>query len=194
MVSIIIIALGILFFYWVLKIGGFLDNKKSQPQQQSRPTLTYSSRTIRDTPKPRVKEAVVKTLDLPDDNKTGIFESKIAGISLRCTEADKGIFHGIIYNEDNNPYNSKAMAIVSLNKKLIGYIPENELKDYYDWCNGIPVTCVGFIKSFVNERGAQIVFGKVYAIKPCNTNFVESVTCELDEEIERNEHLSTSRV
>ena len=194
MAAFIIIIGSLLFFYWMLKIGGLLDNNKKKEELPSRPTPKYSSNTIRDTPKPKQKEIIVRTLDMPDDEEDGIYESKIAGITLRCTEADKGIFNGIIYNEEDNPYNNNAMAIVSMNKKLIGYIPEDELEDYLDWSNGLPVTCVGFIKSFVNDEGKKILFGRVMAIKPCNTKFVESTTLELEEEIRLNECLSPSRV
>ncbi len=194
MAAFIIIIGSLLFFYWMLKIGGLLDNNKKKEELPSRPTPKYSSNTIRDTPKPKQKEIIVRTLDMPDDEEDGIYESKIAGITLRCTEADKGIFNGIIYNEEDNPYNNNAMAIVSMKKKLIGYIPEDELKDYWYWSNGLPVTCVGFIKSFINDEGKKILFGRVMAIKPCNTKFVESTTLELEEEIRLNESLSPSRV
>lgn len=194
MVALVIIAIAIVFFYFMLSIGGFLGSNNEQPKKPSRPIPTYSPHTVRDIPKPQQKEILVKTLDLPDDYEDGTYESKIAGISLRCTEADKGIFNGIIYNEEDNPYNSNAMAIVSMKKKLIGYIPESELNDYYDWSNGLPVTCVGFIKSFVNEDGKKILFGRVTAIKPCNSKFVSATTLEIEEEIRLNEFLSPSRV
>ena len=191
---IIIIICSLLFFYWILKTTGLLDTSKKKEQRRYKAKPTYSSKTIRDIPKPKQKEIIVQTLDLPDDEENGVYESKIAGVTLRCTEADKGVFHGIIYNEKDNPYNNNAMAVVSNNKKLIGYIPDNELKDYWYWSNGLPVTCVGFIKSFVNAEGKKILYGKVYAIKPCNTKFVKSKICELDEEIERSHFLSFSRV
>lgn len=192
MAAFIIIIGSFLFFYWLLKISGILDNNKKQEERRYKEKPTYSSKTIRDTPKQ--KEIIVQTLDLPDDYEDGTYESKIAGVSLRCTEADKGIFNGIIYNEEDNPYNSNAMAIVSMKKKLIGYIPESELNDYYDWSNGLPVTCVGFIKSFVNEYGKKILFGRVTAIKPCNSKFVSATTLEIEEDIRLSEHLSPSRI
>ena len=195
MAAFIIIVCTLIFFYWMLKIGGFLDNNnKKQEERRYKSKPTYSSKTIRDIPKPKQKEIIVQTLDLPDDEEEGIYESKIAGVTLRCTEADKGIFHGIIYNEEDNPYNNNAMAIISMKKKLIGYQPDNEINKYWNWSKGLPVTCVGFIKSFVNDEGKKILYGKVYAIKPCNTKFVKSKICELDEEIEKSHFLSFSRV
>lgn len=194
MAAFVIIVIAFLFFYWMLKISGLLDSNKKQEEKPSRPIPKYSPNTIRDIPKPKQKEIIVKTLDLPDDHEDGIYESKIAGISLHCTDSDKGIFNGVIYNEVDNPYNNNAMAIVSMKKKLIGYIPENELKDYWYWSNGLPVTCVGFIKSFVNEEGKKILFGRVTAIKPCNSKFVASTTLDIEEEIRLNEYLSPSRI
>ena len=194
MIPCLIIVFSLLFFYWMLKVGGLLDNNKGKEEKRFKAKPTYSEKTIRDTPKPKQKEIIVRTLDLPDDYEDGIYETNIAGVTFRCTVGDKGIFHGVIYNEENNPYNKNAMAIVSMKKKLLGYIPDNELDDYWDWSNGQPVTCVGFIKSFVNDENKRILFGRVYAIKPCNSNFVDSTTCELEEDIERSEHLSLSRV
>lgn len=196
MIPCLIIVFSFLFFYWALKSAGLLNNnnnkKKEERRFKSKPT--YSEKTIRDTPKPKQKEIIVQTLDLPDDYLNGVYESKIAGVSYNCKEADKGIFHGIIYNEKNNPSNNNAMAIVSMKKKLIGYIPENELNKYWHWSNGRPVTCVGFIKSFVNDEGKKILFGRVTAIKPCNSKFVSASTLEIEEDIRLNEHLSFSRV
>ena len=194
MAAFIIIIGSFLFFYWLLKISGILDNNKKQEERRYKSKPTYSSKTIRDIPKPTQTEIVVKTLDVPDDYKNGTYESKISGITMHCTESDKGIFNGIIYNESNNPYNPKAMAIVSMKKKLIGYIPDSELNNYYKWNDGRPVTCVGFIKSFVNENGKNILFGRVTAIKPCNSKFVSSTTLEIEEDIRLSEHLSPSRI
>lgn len=193
----LIITILIFAALWAIIKATITPNPQSKKQLTSRSTLSYSPHTIRSTPKPqptKQKEIVVKTLDIPDDNEEGVYESKIAGITFHCKQSDKGIFHGVIYNEANNPYNSKAMAIVSMNKKLIGYIPEDELDDYYDWNNGLPVTCVGFIKPFTNDKGREIVFGRVYSIKPCNSKFVESTTVEIEEDIRLSEYLSFSHV
>lgn len=177
----------------MIKLGGLIDgnNNKKQP---SKSALKYSPYTIRDTPSPTQVAIEVRTLDLPDDEEDGIYESKIAGITMRCTEADKGIFKGVIYNESNNPYNKKAMAIVSMNQKMLGYIPNDDLDEYYEWSNGKPVTCVGFINTFVTSEGNQRLYGKVFAIKPCNTNFVQTMTSALIEDIQSSEDLQNSRV
>lgn len=177
MVAIIIITISILFFYFMLKIGGLLDSKSEKPQQPSRPTPRYSSHTIRDTPKPKQQEIVVRNLNIPDDNENGTYVTKIAGITHHCDETDQGIFKGIIFNESNNPYNPDAMAIASAeSNKIVGYIPNDELKKYNRWCNFNNCPCVGFIKSFTNEEGKYILYGRVTAIKPCNENFIKEQT------------------
>lgn len=188
MAAIIIITISILIFYFMLKIGGLLDSKTEKPQQPSRPTPRYSSHTIRDTPKPKQQEIVVRNLNIPDDNEDGTFETRIAGISFHCDETDQGIFKGIVFNESNNPSNPNAMAIASAqSNKIVGYIPNDELKEYSRWCNYKNCPCVGFIKQFTNEENKEILFGRVVAIKPCNESFVKKTTKEEIECIEENE-------
>lgn len=172
MVVIFILIFVCVFFFLLAKKGLFLDNSYQTKQT----------------------EVEVRTLDIPDDEEEGIYESKIAGITMRCTDADKGIFQGIIYNESNNPYNKKAMAIVSMNQNMLGYIPNNDLDDYYEWCDGKPVTCVGFINTFETREGNRRLYGKVYAIKPCNINFIQTMTSALIDDIQSSEDLQNSRV
>lgn len=138
--------------------------------------------------KPKQKEIIVRTLNIPDDDKDGTFETRIAGITFHCDETDQGIFKGIIFNESNNPSNPNAMAIASAqSNKIVGYIPNDELKEYSRWCNYKNFPCVGFIKQFTNYQGKDILFGRVVAIKPCNETFVNKVTAEEIECIEENE-------
>lgn len=183
-----IILIVFFAFYFLIKVLNSLGQDGEQPKQSPRPKQHNQRQSSTQ------REIIVRTLDLPDDYEDGTFETNIAGITFHCTEADKGIFNGVIFNEYDNSYNPNAMAIVSNKKKLIGYIPEAELDDYYDWCNGLPVTCVGFIKSYKNADGNKILFGSVTAIKPCNKTFVESITADTEEEIRQNEHLSQSRI
>ena len=193
MTALVIIAIAIVFFYWMLSVGGFLDNKDKQPKKPSRPSPTYSPHTIRDIPKPQTKkqkEIIVRMLNIQDDNEDGTFETKIAGITFHCDETDQGIFKGIIFNENNNPNNPNAMAIASAqSNKIVGYIPNDELKEYSRWCNYKNVSCVGFIKQFTNYEGKNILFGRVVAIKPCNEEFVKRVMAEEIECIEENEEM-----
>lgn len=187
----IIIIGSFLFFYWLLKIGGLLDNNnKKQEERRYKSKPTYSSKTIRDIPKPQQKEIVVRTLDIPDDNINGTYTTKIAGITHHCDETDQGIFQGIIYLETDNPHNPNAMAIASVqSRKIVGYIPNNELSKYSRWCNFNNCPCVGFIRQFTNEKGEDILFGRVTSIKPCNADFVKNKTNETIVWIETTERM-----
>lgn len=168
---------------WLLIKNSIGTNNISQPDKEQ-DTL------IRDVPKPKQKEIIVRTLNIPDDYEDGTFETRIAGITFHCDETDQGIFKGIIFNESNNPNNPNAMAITSAqSNKIVGYIPNDELKEYSRWCNYKNCPCVGFIKQFTNEQGKDILFGRVVAIKPCNESFVNKVTADEIECIEENEEM-----
>lgn len=195
MAAFIIIAIAVLFFYFVLKIGGFMDSNDNYPQQSNQPFPTYSPHTIRDIPKPNQKEIIVRTLDIPDDDINGTYVTKIAGITHHCDKKDQGIFQGIIYLDSDNPHTPNAMAIASAeSRKIVGYIPENELYKYSRWCNYNNCPCVGFIKQFTNETGKKILFGRVTAIKPCNADFVKNKTTETIVWIETTENMRYSKL
>lgn len=68
---------------------------------------------------------------------------------------------GYIRAEPDNPYDKNAIAIYRNDKKLLGYIPKDEVEDFRKWSgNKEEVPCVGFIKA-----GDEVpVFGKVKAI------------------------------
>lgn len=191
----ILIVIAILFVMVYYLVSSDKKNESSAKQQQTfKSNPTYSPNTIRDTPKPKQKEIIVKTLDLPDDEEDGIYIFNIAGITYHCNLSDQGIFNGIIYNESTNKYNPEAMAIVSMNKKLLGYVSEDELDDYLIWCDEKPVTCVGYISTFINDYGKKTLYGKVFAIKPCNSEFVKKTTQNIINEIKESENLTFSKV
>lgn len=191
----LIITIFIFAVLWAIIKSAITPTTQPKKQQISRPTPTYSPHTIRSTPKPtKEREIIVRTLDIPDDEEDGIYESKIAGITKYCKPADEGVFYGVIYNEYENPYDHKAMAIVSMNKKTIGYIPNDVLYDYRSWSKSQPFPCVGFIKRFTNDRGENIVFGRVYAIKPCNADFVKRMNKAYYEDLQEDECIGISRV
>lgn len=168
---------------WLLIKNSIGTNNVTQPNKEQ-------DTPISDVPKPKQKEIIVRTLNIPDDYEDGTFETRIAGITFHCDETDQGIFKGIIFNESNNPNNPNSMAIASAqSNKIVGYIPNDELKEYSRWCNYKNFPCVGFIKLFTNEKGKDILFGRVVSIKPCNESFVNKVTADEIECIEENEEM-----
>jgi len=70
----------------------------------------------------------------------------IAGLEHHCSKKDVGWFTGKIFNEADNPYDKKAMAIGCIqSKKIIGYVPSAILTEYRKWCGRKDCRCVGYI-------------------------------------------------
>ena len=128
------------------------------------------------TSKPKQVELVVETLDIPDDYIRGTYDCKIAGITHYCNISNCCVFHGIVYHDSANAYNPNAMAIVTMNKRLVGYIPNNLLDEYWRWSNGKPFSCIGVIAPWKSQNS---IYAEITAIKPCNESFVEKMTDEL---------------
>lgn len=64
------------------------------------------------------------------------FSSNIAGIKHYCSPEDEGKYKGYIKAEENNPYDSNALALYTDTGKLIGYIPEDENINFRIWSKG----------------------------------------------------------
>ena len=64
------------------------------------------------------------------------FYSNIAGVEHYCTEKDEGNYDGYIKAEENNQYDSNAIAVYTNNGKLIGYIPKDENINFRIWSKG----------------------------------------------------------
>ena len=70
----------------------------------------------------------------------------VAGLEHHCTKKDIGYFTGRIFNEADNAYDKKAMAIGSNQAgKIIGYVPAAVLAEYRKWCKRQDCRCVGYI-------------------------------------------------
>lgn len=86
----------------------------------------------------------------------GSYYIKIAGITFHCTARNIGCFIGTVANEPDNSVNPDAMAIYTQRGKLLGYVPEDDLDEYREWCNGEKRACIGYI---AKEDGK--LFGRV---------------------------------
>lgn len=178
--AIVLIVLSILFFYWILKSTGLLDKKEEQNQESKYPSPSEIQRKLKEQAKPD-NAIEVRLLNIEDDDENGNYETKIAGLQHYCTKHDEGVFRGMIFNHKNNKVDKNAMAIANMKGKFVGYIPAYELAQYRKWSKSQPCTCVGFIRYFKNEDGEDVLFGRVTAIKPCNMEFVERLTEELED-------------
>ena len=84
----------------------------------------------------------------------------ISGLAHHCTINDCGIFGGIVFNDDQNPIDKKAMAIGSHQSgKTIGYVPAAILDSFRKWCGKKDCHCVGYI---YREEGALRGRARVY--------------------------------
>lgn len=122
--SIIIIILALVAFLF------FLFKKSPAKEEPGRFPATPS------------EEKTIFT-DILDRETNNVY---IAGLEHHCTKKDIGYFTGWIFNEANNPYDKKAMAIRSnQTKKIIGYVPSAILVEYRRWCKRQDCRCVGYI-------------------------------------------------
>jgi hypothetical protein len=138
MAALVIIVCSILFFYWMLKIGGLLDNKNSKQEEKTyKGKPIYSSNTIRDIPKhhnvtPDNPKGCNEYLDNPfgSDGK----EYGLVGMQyLHLENKDYGVNYGVAFAETDNKYDKYAISIrYSANEKTVAYLPrENkELHEY----------------------------------------------------------------
>lgn len=79
------------------------------------------------------------------DRSSDVNDVFIAGLEHHCTRKDRGFFAGFVFNENDNPYDKKAMAVADPGKKMIlGYVPGKVLSEYRKWCKDKCV-CVGYI-------------------------------------------------
>ncbi len=82
---------------------------------------------------------------------TGILDREtnnffVAGLEHHCTKKNVGFFTGKVFNESDNAYDKKAMAIGSNQAgKIIGYVPSAILTEYRSWCKRQGCRCVGYI-------------------------------------------------
>lgn len=76
----------------------------------------------------------------------GFFDFYIAGLAHHCNMSDLGFFIATIFNEKDNPYDRKAMAVGDQNeKKIVGYVPAANLENYRKWCKRQNCIGVGYI-------------------------------------------------
>lgn len=110
-----------------------------------------------------------------DDSDIALMKTTAAGIThhLRLSDAPK-LFQGNTKPEPENPYNNKAIALITDDGKHIGYIPDRELSLYYDIFAGresVQFFCmVGIFRNYSDKR---TLFGKVLLVSCPNNDKVE---------------------
>lgn len=113
-----------------------------------------------------------------DDGSDSTRLMNVAGVGFH-TNRIRGIY-GIVANEATNKYNSRAMAVKTADGEMIGYIPERELEDYWEWTSGAKFPFVGF----VNRDGEGKMYSIIKVIRPVSKFVV------LDEARKQSEYLA----
>ena len=80
------------------------------------------------------------------DHSGGVNDFYVAGLAHHCSRKDVGFFTGTVFNDKDNQYNRKAMAVYSNQKeRIVGYVPEAILDNYRKWCGRKNCVCIGYI-------------------------------------------------
>ena len=112
------------------------DKKKAEPMEQTQPE------------KPIVTTDIRGGVDVIDklDHTSLYFDFFIAGLAHHCTKQDIGLFTATVFNEKDNEYNKKAMAVGHQQKSaIVGYVSEALLDDYRKWCKRADCPAIGYI-------------------------------------------------
>lgn len=149
--AIIIIAIVLFIFIKIIKSA----ESSSQIDTSARKTTRPASIPIRSTIKalPPITQLCWCVRDNGSDSERLI---SVAGVE-HYTHRSRGIY-GTVVNDSLNEYNSKAMAVIAADGEKIGYIPERELIDYWEWTEGAKFPFVGFVRKYDNgEMRAMIL-------------------------------------
>ncbi len=95
--------------------------------------------------------------ELGDESwKQPTFFCPIAGARYYNKKKDIGAFLGAVKPDPGNEHDPNAIAIYD-GKRLVGYIPKEEQKDFREWSDKPNLLCVGFIQ----EGDDCPIYGKV---------------------------------
>jgi len=112
-----------------------------------------------------------KVLDIEtDDYGTEYMKTYIAGVNHHCDESDIGGYIGFVKHEPNNKYDKEAMAIISTEGKLLGYIPKAEKEKFKSKGSLDTWSFVGYV-----EKGDDYpVHGRIKILFTNNQNQMEA--------------------
>lgn len=101
-----------------------------------------------------------------DDTDIAMLKTSVAGIThyMDISDARKP-YQGHTVFEPENPYNKKAVKLVTDDGKMMGYVPESDLSLYYSVFNGRDgIRFYGAVGIFTNEKRKKTLFGKVMLV------------------------------
>ena len=100
-----------------------------------------------------------------DDSDIGLMKTSVAGIThhLKLSDAPMTV-QGHTRFEPENPYNNKAVVLITDDGKQIGYIPDRELSLYYNIFDKEDVQFFGAIGIFRNDSNKRTLYGKIMLV------------------------------
>lgn len=90
------------------------------------------------------------------------FVTNVAGVKfhLKPSEANKS-YQGKTVADPKNPYNPKAIKLVTNEGKMIGYVKDDDLDSFRDIFGGETANFAALIGWFRNEDDEKLMYGKV---------------------------------
>ena len=101
-----------------------------------------------------------------DNNDVALMKTTVAGVThyVDLKEAPFA-FQGRTKFEPENPYNKRAVALVTDEGRQIGYIPDRELSLYYNIFDKDGVRFYGGVGVFRNDKNKRTVYGKIMLLE-----------------------------
>ena len=112
------------------------------------------------------------------------YETRIAGINHNLSFSDTsfmGLVFGYCMPNPTNKYNPNAIGIYSNRNRKLGYIPDDELEEFGEWCENPVTKFVGIIMPFYNDDDEPMLFGRITFVQGAE-KAVEEKIAELTQE------------
>lgn len=174
MIALIIVIIGLgLIVVFALKNDS--KTEESPEQNQASDKTNYSGDSyvrFRETP-------------LPEGEPLAKFSCSIAGLSHHQHNIILGGFVGFAVHENNNPYDSLAIAIYNVNGGLLGYVPAKAHGEYLAYFpDKVPCYVVGYIDTTSDSRFTS----KVYFVRIHSWQYAKDEIESLCEWITEKKH------
>ena len=101
-----------------------------------------------------------------DDKDIALMKTTIAGIThyMKLNEAPTAI-QGHTKFEPENPYNKRAVALITDEGRQIGYISDRELSLYYNIFDKDDIRFYGGVGVFRNDQNKRTLYGKIMLVE-----------------------------
>lgn len=161
--SLLLFAVLVFLIFWYFLSPDVRYNKNEAEQQKKAGQYDCSNTNV---PVFNFKVLDIET----DDYGTEYMKTYIAGVNHHCDESDIGGYIGFVKHEPNNKYDKEAMAIISTEGKLLGYIPKAEKEKFTSKGSLDTWSFVGYV-----EKGDDYpVHGRIKILFTNNQNQMEA--------------------